>query len=203
MVKINGMTAKRKLQKRRGVNYMHPHTRTDVRGNQKTEVISFCAKWYRQTHTPVNGCGKFWCACWLEFISRCAWWPSRNLSNQAWGELNGSWNKLAGGRWKLELSLLLGKLRTEGDPLESQCSSVFQEVPSSLDPIPVAFSPPSPAPYAACALAGVQAVQVPPAAEPSLIVLREAKSHFSVGHQPSILAAGRYLTLNFVLTVEF
>lgn len=97
---------------------------------------------------------------------------------------------------------LLGKLRTEGDALESQCSSVFQEVPASLDPIPAAFSPPSPAPYAACALSGVQAVQVPPAAEPSLIILREAKSHFSVGHQPSILAAGSYLTLNFVLTME-
>lgn len=48
---------------------MHLHTRTDVRGNQKTEVISFCAKWYRLAHQLMDVVNFDVLADWSLFLS--------------------------------------------------------------------------------------------------------------------------------------
>lgn len=120
---------------------MHTQTRRDVRGNQKTTMICFCAKQYRLKYQLMD-VGNFDVLAVQEFITQCSWWPpSRSSSDQVNGELNGPWNKLVGGSWKPgPMFRGLATLGGEGLGLrESYWKPVklcLQEVPASLDPCP-------------------------------------------------------------------
>lgn len=110
-------------------------TRKDVRGNEKTEMIYFCAKQYRLTYQLMSVVNHDVLAVW-EFISQCAWWPSRNSSSQINEELNGSWNKPAWGAgspglcsWGL--AALQGGTEVRGS-CGNQLSCVLKEEPASL-----------------------------------------------------------------------